>query len=1092
MNQSELRQLLNRLCGLSENEWLEFKEAKKGHDFNKLGQYFSALSNEANLNAQACGWLVFGVRDDRSVCGSQFRKDPAALNRLKHQIANHTTGNLTFVDIHVVDHPNGRVVMFEIPAALQGIPTAWKRHWYGRDGESLVPLSLLELEKIRSNFSDEYPINPDWNRHEYALDLAIANLLGAWNELNGADVEIVCQLIDDGDYAKWIPKMREMLNQAISPVRYVNGKWYVDDRKELWQVLGKRVFDENINALKQCAIAVLSGCDPQFDLPPDKRYTADIYGKTSKYSSALRKGLAETLALLGTAPAALVNFSPQHGGRKPKDTADFVVREILDPADWVLWGSLGNLLPTLAEAAPDQFLDAVENALQRSPCPFDELFAQEGAPITGNSYMANLLWALETLAWDAEYLVRVCVILGKLASRDPGGPWANRPADSLFMILLPWLPQTIAPVEKRKVAVQTLCDELTEIAWNLIVSLLPGSPRGTTGTRKPAWRDTIPDDWTEKATVRDYHNQVAFYAERAVTIAGCDTDKLGELIDHLDNLPEPSFDKLLQTLASDSITALPEDNRLPLWDKLVKFTSQHRSFSDEKWAWDDESLAPIEAVANGLAPKSPLNRHRRLFSHNIWDHHTKNENWAEQLDRDRQKAIKEILACGGVDLVLRFAEIVEAPWDVGRSLGAIAQGENDRRLLPALLETENDKLASFANDYVRSRQNTDGWEWVDGFDTSHWSASQIGRFLAALPFTRESWHRATKWLGKSEKEYWSKTSANPYSTDGDLRFAIDKLIAHGRPHAAIKCLCLMRQMSHGKQPLENALCVKALLAAISSDEPSHELATHGIIAIVKALQDDPKTDPDALFQIEWAYLSLLNEYYYPDASPKTLENGLASDPEFFCKVIRRGYWSKREMESPQKFSDQDKSIADNAYKLLDKWQTPPGTQPDGQFLPERFNRWFKRIKEACVESGHLEIALHHLGKVLIHAPPDPKGLWIHRTLASALNAEDAGEMREGFWIGIYNARGVHTVDPTGKPERELAKKYRQQAEEVEDAGYHRFAHTLRKLKKEYDREADVYIAEHESARQQSARQLARLGGSEPQLQSIPRQRTDRA
>lgn len=39
----------------------------------------------------------------------------------------------------------------------------------------------------------------------------------------------------------------------------------------------------------------------------------------------------------------------------------------------------------------------------------------------GRNYMTGLLWAMETLAWDAEYLTRVIVILGELAARDPGG-----------------------------------------------------------------------------------------------------------------------------------------------------------------------------------------------------------------------------------------------------------------------------------------------------------------------------------------------------------------------------------------------------------------------------------------------------------------------------------------------------------------------------------------------------------------------------------------------------------------------------------------------------------------------------------------------
>jgi hypothetical protein len=87
-------------------------------------------------------------------------------------------------------------------------------------------------------------------------------------------------------------------------------------------------------------------------------------------------------------------------------------------------------------------------------------------------------------------------------------------------------------------------------------------------------------------------------------------------------------------------------------------------------------------------------------------------------------------------------------------------------------------------------------------------------------------------------------------------------------------------------------------------------------------------------------------------------------------------------------------------------------------------------------------------------------LWIDQTVADALNARDAEEMRTGFYSGIFNSRGVHWVDPTGKPERELAEQYRQKAEEVENAGYQRFAVTLRSLAEAYDRDADQIVAEH--------------------------------
>ena len=69
-------------------------------------------------------------------------------------------------------------------------------------------------------------------------------------------------------------------------------------------------------------------------------------------------------------------------------------------------------------------------------------------------------------------------------------------------------------------------------------------------------------------------------------------------------------------------------------------------------------------------------------------------------------------------------------------------------------------------------------------------------------------------------------------------------------------------------------------------------------------------------------------------------------------------------------------------------------------------------------------------------------------------------MRNGFHLEILNSRGAHWVGPTGKPERELAAKYRQQAEDVENAEYQRFAATLRALAESYDRDAERTVAEH--------------------------------
>ena len=141
---------LQTLLELSaENEVVEFKEAKNSYDFTKLGKYFSALSNEANLKRQKSAWLVFGVNDKQVVVGSQFRPNRKDLDHLKEEIANKTTNRITFIDIHETEDAGQRVVLFEIPAAPKGIPLAFDGHYYGRDGEALSPLNLEEIERIR-------------------------------------------------------------------------------------------------------------------------------------------------------------------------------------------------------------------------------------------------------------------------------------------------------------------------------------------------------------------------------------------------------------------------------------------------------------------------------------------------------------------------------------------------------------------------------------------------------------------------------------------------------------------------------------------------------------------------------------------------------------------------------------------------------------------------------------------------------------------------------------------------------------------------------------------------------------------------------
>lgn len=115
-------------------------------------------------------WLIFGIKDNREVIGTNFRKNKADLDNLKFEISKKTTISLTFIEIYELSIEKNRVIMFQIPAAPKGIPIAWQGHYYGRDASSIGALNIHEIELIRSQLKME-----DWSA-QVCGDATLADL----------------------------------------------------------------------------------------------------------------------------------------------------------------------------------------------------------------------------------------------------------------------------------------------------------------------------------------------------------------------------------------------------------------------------------------------------------------------------------------------------------------------------------------------------------------------------------------------------------------------------------------------------------------------------------------------------------------------------------------------------------------------------------------------------------------------------------------------------------------------------------------------------------------------------------------------------
>ena len=882
-----------------------------------------------------------------------------------------------------------------------------------------------------------------------ARELAQAGLLGKWDGKNEADRAAIGDLLGK-DYGEWIEILRADVLRSDAPLIQRDDKWRLVARGEAWNALGNRIRDEDLDRLEEMAVTVLGERDPKFDLPKEERLTASISGKQLKYSALLREGLAETLALVGSKPKALDSCS--HG--KAEVTAILAVRRLLKNARWDRWASLGSLLPLLAEAAPDEFLDAVESTLVNlDKTPFHEIFSQEGSGVTGGwNYMSGLLWALETLAWNPDHLSRVAIILADIASIDPGGNWANRPAKSLIDIFLPWHVQTAAPFEKRKVAIQNVLREQSDVGWNLLLSLMPNNYGSTTGCRQPTWRDYIPKDWNDSVLQHEYWEQIFAYFELAVGLAKKSADKLSKLIEYLDDLPKSARESLLNHLMSEEVINLPETERLTLWENLDNLVRKHRKFADAKWALPEEEVAKIGKVANALALETPELKYQHLFGNRSFDLFDEQGNYAEQerrLEEARREAVQTILTSGGLQAVLTFAHSVALPYEVGRGLGDINVEKLEADILPTLLDEIEDTEKQVVAGFISARHRKLSWTWVDDVLAGDWTKEQKVNFLVLLPFEDEVWHRVASQLGvKDEGLYWRHVRVNPYGPDRDLAVASEKLLEYQRASDAV--LCVARTL-HQDSRFDESLASRVLLAVLEEPSEIQRLDHYRTVEVIKRLQKSATANQDDLFKIEWNFLPWLDKL--SSGSPITLEKRLASYPAFFAEVVHRVFRSKEDNQDDATLDEQGRNLVRNAYTLLTGWSRCPGVLDDGSFDIDVFNSWLKEARRITEETGHGEVGQSQIGHILTHAPADPDGLWIHKEVAKVLNRRDSEKMRSGFTIEVLNQRGVHGFT-AGKEELELAQQNRDKAEALEAKGFSRFATAMRDLATSYEREAE--------------------------------------
>lgn len=872
-----------------------------------------------------------------------------------------------------------------------------------------------------------------------AIDLFIPTiaLIGAWKEDNEFDRKMIEQ-ISGMEYSEFEAKARTMLSQNSEYLQLMNGNWKVCHKEELLNQCKNKLFDDSIGKLLEAVESILrqkSKCVaskmPYF-IPVSGEYdnSLELRGNLVKSLCWVKKNLSEL---------------SQCNQEKIENNIYTLVSTLLQDAKWITWTSLRDCLQNLAELSPEAFLKEAERGIINNPTEIVNLFPPKSGELSGINYISNLLWALEILAWSPEYLVHSISVLGLLEALPyERTNWTNTPINSIVSILLPWYPQTMADLEKRKNALKCLKTDNPCVFWSTLKKLLPNKTRSTSGNPRPKYlKLEIPEE--VKVTNAEAHECYVYLVELAVDTARNENEKLVELIDQLGYMYEPTLTDYLECL-ENSFEFGTDENTFEVWLKLRECMARIEP-TEGKVIY--KQLDRIQQLIEKMEPTDIRVKHRECYLGNrcLFDKGNYANRW-KMLEDKKLSVVKEIFDEYGSEEVERFGCAVKNVHDVANKLGRFLRPNE----MSSIIEKYFIGILSkeFTINCLISFVYTQGAEKLLETSLCQMEDEFMLEILSKIPFSLQLLDVINQVLD-DDTAYWEK-GAMPYSCYDaeELKIIVEKLVACKRYVTAVNII------GHSEcEAVINAECIYKLMKLAGTEESIgvETLDDYAVQKIIGWFQQQEDIDLELRSDIEFIYLPMLDEY--SEVRPRALNTRLSLEPEYFCSLIELFY---KERNGEKREIELNKSLSDRLYEILFQFKVIPGIDWNGNFDAKRFDYWMKTVKTWSRDNDRYEVAMHTVGSGLSYAELDEDKL-PQTAIIEELNRVENEELRRGYYLGIINQRGVHWIDPEGKPELELAEDYENKANIAESRGYSRYAGILRGVADEFKREAKSNILE---------------------------------
>ena len=855
------------------------------------------------------------------------------------------------------------------------------------------------------------------------------SLIGSWDDANENDKNIVSKYFKM-NYDSVVEYLNALLKNNPDFIEYKKNIWTLCDKSSIIKNNWTYLHEDDIKEFEKIVLEVESEKKPKYDLANDKRQFAQWYGKNNKYSDSLRYSLMDTLLILKSNSSDLINC------RKAFHNIEFsLLKKVIDVNDWKSIMSSVDLLTYFAELDPDTYLSFNDEVLKKKEI-INQLKDESEDNFIRTNYLKELVYGLNLTSQLDDYLIRSSVILIRLSEYD------NSIIDNLATIMLPWMPQTMAPMDKRLVAIKTMYRYSKKMTLKLLEKLLPG--RMSYSYEMAKFKYCYKYEF-ETPTYKDVYEEERSIFEFCFENEGNNVDFIVNVVEDFSHLGGLLLDYVIDKIKVSTLKIKDPYKKYKIWNSIKNYLIRFRKYGYKESEEDIRKLKLLEKLEKDLFNSDY--EYIRYFDENEWELEDEYGDEENGLKNKRNKLACELYSNNSISELIEFSKKLKNSFSLGMSLAESGcLDERDYKLLISELNNSNKNVASLACGVVKYNI-VNNKNYIIEHEIADLNNAQKTNFFLQMPNNAETWEKVVSNL-EYPGAYWKRNFVRFVKTPDELNYAAKKKYTYKLYSDAIDILyCGINE----KFDIDMNLAFDCLEMYLSKQDNIGSIQ-YSIKSIISYLQKN-KYDEDKLFKLEWSYMRLLDE----DCGPVTICNKIQNDPTIFLDLICLAY--KRHSDAGKKTAMVNESSAENAYYVLEKCKVIPGKSGD-KINKKQFNEWTKKAVTLAKKEDRLDITKYLIGKMLFYSPADLEGLWINNTVASYINQDDNEKVREGYTIEAFNSIGVINYDGTGSVYDNLADEYKNKAHELEKHSYDIFAKCLyeysKSLKLHAEHERDIY------------------------------------